>query len=185
MQLPTKIGYAAVKYADLKNNRVKDYVFDYDKMLSPDGDTAVYLFYAYARVCSMLAKVEATTGKSIDEIIAGSASISRNDKFEWNMASIILHYPDVLEKTADDLTPHVLCEYVYRTAGKFQRVLEQLQNSGKLHFLFFRFCLALDLPRRHSLVEIMLLLSSRIFHCNSDGRATHRLRPHIPWRSWS
>ena len=154
-EVAAKIGYAAVKYADLKNHRTKDYVFDYDTMLSPDGDTAVYLFYAYARVCSMLAKVEATTGKSIDEIIAGSASISRNDKFEWNMASIILQYPEILEKTADDLTPHVLCEYVYRTAGKFSEFWNNCRILVSCTFYFSAFA------------------SPSIFHADTLSRRNH------------
>ena len=47
---------AAVKYFDLKQNRVKNYKFDYNKMLDPKGDSAVYLLYAYARMCSIIKK---------------------------------------------------------------------------------------------------------------------------------
>lgn len=51
------VGYSAVKYADLKSNRTKDYEFSYDRMLSVNGNTAVYLIYAHARVCSIVDKV--------------------------------------------------------------------------------------------------------------------------------
>lgn len=51
-----RIGFAAVKYADLKNQRIKNYNFSYDRALDPRGDTAVYLLYAYARVCSIQEK---------------------------------------------------------------------------------------------------------------------------------
>lgn len=47
---------AAVKYYDLKQNRISTYNFDYDKMLDPKGNTAVYLMYAYARICSIMRK---------------------------------------------------------------------------------------------------------------------------------
>ena len=50
------IGVAAIKYFDLKQNRITNYVFDYDRMLDPKGNTAVYLLYAYARICSIQAK---------------------------------------------------------------------------------------------------------------------------------
>lgn len=48
------MGYGAVKYADLKNNRLSNYKFSYDDMLSLKGNTAVYLMYAYARICGIL-----------------------------------------------------------------------------------------------------------------------------------
>lgn len=49
---------AAVKYYDLKQNRISDYSFNYDKMLDPKGNTAVYLMYSYVRMCSVLRKAE-------------------------------------------------------------------------------------------------------------------------------
>ena len=51
-----KIGMAVVKYFDLKQNRIGNYIFSYKKMLDPKGDSAVYLLYAYARICSILKK---------------------------------------------------------------------------------------------------------------------------------
>ena len=52
---------AAVKYYDLKQNRISTYNFDYDKMLDPKGNTAVYLMYAYARICSIMRKAGVRT----------------------------------------------------------------------------------------------------------------------------
>ena len=51
-----RIGIAGIKYYDLKQNRTSDYVFDFDKMLDPRGNTAVYLIYAYVRMCSIIRK---------------------------------------------------------------------------------------------------------------------------------
>jgi arginyl-tRNA synthetase len=51
------MGYAAVKYADLKSNRLSNYIFNYERMLSTNGNTAVYLLYAHARICSIIDKV--------------------------------------------------------------------------------------------------------------------------------
>ena len=47
------IGIGAVKYADLSTDRIKDYVFDWDRMLAFEGNTAPYLQYAHARICSI------------------------------------------------------------------------------------------------------------------------------------
>ena len=51
------MGYGAVKYADLKNHRTTDYKFSYDQMLSLNGNTAVYLLYAHARISGIIRKV--------------------------------------------------------------------------------------------------------------------------------
>lgn len=51
-----KVGIASIKYYDLKQNRISAYAFNYDKMLDPRGNTAVYLLYAYVRMCSIIRK---------------------------------------------------------------------------------------------------------------------------------
>ena len=53
------VGVGAVKYADLANDRIRDYVFQWDRMLAFDGNTAPYLMYAHARICSLLRKAGA------------------------------------------------------------------------------------------------------------------------------
>lgn len=53
-----KLGTAAVKYFDLRQNRISTYKFEFDKMLDPKGNTAVYLIYAFARICSILRKAD-------------------------------------------------------------------------------------------------------------------------------
>ncbi|GJY64017.1 arginine--tRNA ligase, chloroplastic/mitochondrial-like protein isoform X2 [Tanacetum coccineum] len=58
------VGYGAVKYADLKNNRLTNYKFNYDQMLNDKGDTAVYVLYAHSRACSIIQR----SGKDIDEL---------------------------------------------------------------------------------------------------------------------
>ena len=56
------IGYGAVKYMDMRQDRVKNYVFSYERMLSLEGETAVYLSYAHARICSSQRKAAAAAG---------------------------------------------------------------------------------------------------------------------------
>ena len=50
------LGNSSIKYFDLKQNRINDYVFDFDRMLDPEGDTGVYLLYQYVRICSIIEK---------------------------------------------------------------------------------------------------------------------------------
>ncbi len=59
------IGHASVKYYDLKQNPLSNYIFAYDKMLDDKGDTAVYLLYTRARIASILRKAEATQGVNL------------------------------------------------------------------------------------------------------------------------
>ena len=61
-QIAETVGIAALKYADLSQNRSSDYVFSYDKMLAMNGNTATYMQYAYARVRSIFSKAEKGTG---------------------------------------------------------------------------------------------------------------------------
>ena len=51
-----KLGMASIKYFDLKQNRTSDYIFSFEKMLDPKGNTAIYLIYAYVRMCSIVRK---------------------------------------------------------------------------------------------------------------------------------
>ena len=50
------LGLSSIKYFDLKQNRINDYAFDFDRMLDPEGDTGVYLLYQYVRICSIIEK---------------------------------------------------------------------------------------------------------------------------------
>jgi arginyl-tRNA synthetase len=102
------VGYGAVKYSDLKNSRTTDYCFSYDKMLDPKGDTAVYLLYAYARICNIFAKGSIPLG----QVDAASCKIT-NDNERALMLSI-LRFPDVIQQVLQHLHISYLAEYVYK-----------------------------------------------------------------------
>jgi len=119
-----KIGYSAIKYFDLKNSREKDYVFNYESMLSSEGDTAVYLMYSYARICSVEAKVASMVGEDVEAIIQRALpklNVSRDRPKEWALAMALLQFPDAVELTMGDLKPHVMCKYVYELASAFTK----------------------------------------------------------------
>lgn len=111
------VGIGAVKYADLSKNRSSDYVFDWDQMLSFEGNTAPYLQYAYTRVQSIFRKA----GDSNK-----SAAIYLNEPLEKQLALELLKFEDVLLSIADSLCPHHLAAYLYGLATLFSRFYEAL-----------------------------------------------------------
>ncbi len=113
------VGVGAIKYADLSNDRVKDYVFDWDRMLAFDGNTAPYLMYAHARGRSILRKAEVPI-----ESVAGDA-LRVDAPAERALALELLALPGTIEKTADSLQPHRICAQLYQVAGAFTTFFEQ------------------------------------------------------------
>lgn len=104
-----------MKYQDLKNNRKKDYVFDYDRMLSLQGDTGVYLLYAHARIESILSK----SGKDVAALFAAAgASIDLATPFDRDLAQHIVRFRDRLDYMMEELLPSVMCEYLHDLAQK-------------------------------------------------------------------
>jgi arginyl-tRNA synthetase len=113
----TKLGIGAVKYADLSKNRTTDYVFDWDSMLSFEGNTAPYIQYAYTRTQSVFRKA------GIQETeVNGSIIIEHSD--EKALALHLLQFQDALEIVAKEATPHILCAYLYELATLFSRFYE-------------------------------------------------------------
>jgi arginyl-tRNA synthetase len=113
------VGVGALKYVDLSNDRIKDYVFDWDRMLSFDGNTAPYLMYAHARARSILRKAE------IDLDLAARAPIQVSEPAERALALELLAFPAVIDKTAETLQPHRLCAQLYQVATTFTAFFEQ------------------------------------------------------------
>jgi arginyl-tRNA synthetase len=109
------IGIGAVKYADLSINRESNYIFSWDKMLSFDGNTALYLQYAYARIQSILKKYDGEL----------SGGIAVNDEIEHRLALMILKFEDILSKAAVDATPHAITSYLYDVVVAFMKFYEE------------------------------------------------------------
>jgi arginyl-tRNA synthetase len=109
-------GIGAIKYADLSNNRIKDYAFDTDRMVSLTGDTGVYLQYAHTRLASILRKA----GEAPTEVDP-SASMSNEER------ALALHldaYGDTLDEAMAEREPHRLCGYLYALARAFTSFYE-------------------------------------------------------------
>jgi len=112
------IGIGAVKYAELSTDRVKDYVFDWDRMLSFDGNTGPYLQYAHARICSIFRRAD------IDRASVRGLPIRVDAPQERALALRLLAYPTAIDSTIESYSPHKLCTYVYELASDFTAFYE-------------------------------------------------------------
>jgi arginyl-tRNA synthetase len=112
------IGIGAVKYAELSTDRIKDYVFDWDRMLSFDGNTGPYLQYAHARICSIFRRAE------IDRASVRGVDIQVGTPQERALALRLLAYPTAIDTTLETYSPHKLCTYVYDLATDFTAFYE-------------------------------------------------------------
>ena len=110
------VGLGALKYADLSNNRQSDYIFDWDKMLALQGNTAPYLQYAYTRVRSIFRKVDAPDFAKVE--------LQLKTPEELALARHLMNFGQTLEMVAQDYRPNFLCNYLFELAGHFSRFYE-------------------------------------------------------------
>jgi len=137
------VGLGAIKYADLAPNRQTDYVFNWDKMLAFQGNTAPYLQYAYTRIRSIFRKA-ADDGIAV----APAAVIHATEPDEVALAKHLLNFGLTLEYVVEEYRPNYLCAYLYELAGHYSRMYESCP------------VLKADEPRR----------SSRLKLCELAGR---------------
>ncbi|HSC83101.1 MAG TPA: arginine--tRNA ligase [Pseudomonas sp.] len=116
-QIARAVGVGAVKYADLSKHRTSDYSFNFELMLSFEGNTAPYLLYAYTRVASVFRKL----GQGIEEI---GGQISLVAEQEQALGGKLAQFGELLNNVADKGTPHLLCAYLYDLAGLFSSFYE-------------------------------------------------------------
>ena len=105
-----KVAIAAIKFADLQNNRIADYVFDLDRMTTFEGKTGPYLLYQAVRIKSLLKKAGADEKKSAQFVIKDE---------DRKLALLLTELPDYFAMALRDYTPHVLCDYAFRLAQEF------------------------------------------------------------------
>ena len=109
------IGIAALKYADLSQNRESDYVFSYDKMLALTGNTATYLQYSYARVHGIFKR----SGVDIKALGESTSKISLAEPAERALAKQLLSFSEAIDDTLADYRPNLLSNYLYDLAKVF------------------------------------------------------------------
>ncbi len=111
------VGIASVKYADLSKNRTSDYVFNWDTMLSFEGNTAPYLLYAYSRIASIVRRSEIDVAK-----LTGDIALAESQ--ERALAVKLVQFEEAVQQVANDGMPHNLCGYLYELAGVFMTFYE-------------------------------------------------------------
>ena len=112
------IGIGAVKYADLSTDRVRDYVFDWDRMLSFDGNTAPYLQYAHARICSIFRRA------GVDRSSVAGRTPRIEAEQERALALALLGFDSAVADTLERYSPHRLCTYLYDLSTAFSAFYE-------------------------------------------------------------
>ena len=140
-----QVGVGAVKYADLSTSANRDYKFDLDQMVSLNGDTSVYLQYAYARIQSILRK-------------AGEARPAAHPELELHEAerALGLHadsFAATVAEAATEYAPHKLAAYLYQLAS--------------LYTTFYDKCPVLK-------AETPEQIENRLFLCDVTARTLHR-----------
>jgi arginyl-tRNA synthetase len=107
------VGIAAIKFADLSSDLVRDYVFDMDRMIAFEGATGPYIQYAHARICSIFTKASIAPGS------VGAAPLKILEPAERALVLALLRYGPTIHTTARSLEPHRLCTYLYELANAY------------------------------------------------------------------
>jgi arginyl-tRNA synthetase len=111
------VGIGAVKFAELSQNRMTDYVFSWDRMLALQGDTAPYLQYSHVRIRSIFRKLDAPFDSA-------TAEIHLTEEAEIHLARLLARFGEVLPLILDDFRPNLLANYVLELARAFHSFFE-------------------------------------------------------------
>ena len=120
--LGRSLGVGALKYAELSTDRIRDYVFDWDRMLAFDGNTAPYLQYAHARLCSIFRRAAADHGIGRPDVRTVVPTVAEPQ--ERALALQLLQFDAVVHDTLDKYSPHRLCTYLFDLAHTFTSFYE-------------------------------------------------------------
>ncbi len=118
LNVSTTVGIAAVKYADLSQNRITNYQFSFDKMLSLQGNTAPYLLYALVRISGI-------SRKAVNLDIS-LKTFEFSQKQEWSLLRKLLKFDEVILDVEEELLPNRLCTYLFELSQLFNRFYDQV-----------------------------------------------------------
>jgi arginyl-tRNA synthetase len=112
------VGIGAVKYSDLSSDLVRDYIFDFDRLISFEGNTGPYIQYAHARICSIFARA------GVEASGAAASPLRIAEPAERQLALLLLRYASVVADVGAALEPHRLCGYLFDLANAFSSFYE-------------------------------------------------------------
>ena len=129
IDIAQKIGIGAVKYADLSQYRMTDYVFSWDRMLSLQGNTAPYLQNAYVRIRSIFRKAVATPLSGVEaqkrhRPVATIEKLTLTDRSEINLAKRLCQFAEIVPQVLNDFRPNILANYLFELANSFHTFYE-------------------------------------------------------------
>lgn len=110
-KIANQVAVAAIKFADLQNQRQSDYIFDLNRFTSFEGKTGPYMQYQAVRIKSLLKKAEAQGDKPADTLVISDENRA--------LALLLAEIPETIATSLRNYTPHVLCDYAYRLANAF------------------------------------------------------------------
>lgn len=114
------VGISAVKYADLSQNRISNYIFSYDKMLALQGNTAPYMLYAYVRIQGISRK-----GQINFEQMETNTKILLREEAELTLSKHLLQLSEIVSYVEQDLLPNRLCQYLFELSQKFNQFYDR------------------------------------------------------------
>ena len=120
----TAVGLAAVKYADLSQNRTTNYQFSFDRMLALQGNTAPYLLYAIVRIAGIARK-----GGNFD-ISSSKNTLHFSKPQEWALVRELLKFDSIIAEVEEELLPSRLCNYLFELSQVFSRFYDQVSVLG-------------------------------------------------------
>ena len=141
------VGIGAIKYAELSKNRTTDYIFDWDTMLSFEGNTAPYLQYAYTRIKSIFRRADVDPANL-------KQAIMLNQTAEVSLALKLLQYPETLESVTEDYQANILCNYLFELSQLFMSFYEScpvLKATDEIRDSRLRLCDLSARTLRHGL----------------------------------
>lgn len=113
-EIAEEVGIGAIIFEDLFNSRIKNVVFDFDRMLNFDGETGPYAQYTHARACSIIKRA----GIDVDENIDYSLL---NDDVSFNVCKVINEFPDKLAEAADKNEPYIIARQIIEVCKAFNK----------------------------------------------------------------
>ena len=141
-EVAQKVGIGAVIFADLKRGRIKDYVFDWDEVLNPFGDTGPYLQYTHARYCSVLRKAESPV------VVEGVDYARLSEAETVALIKATAEFPNAIQQAARDYEPSVVSRALLDIADKANKFYEKHQVIGGEEKTFQARLLLVDCTRQ-------------------------------------
>ncbi len=134
--LARQVGIGAVKYNDLSQHYSRDIVFDWDKIINLKGNSGPYLQYTFARCQSVLQKA----GKFSKNSKVDFSSLGKSEIIAFKK---LLYFPEVVEKSAVNFSPNLICNYIFNLAQDFNLFYNEVPilKAENKDIRNFRLCL--------------------------------------------